>query len=287
MSSPLSAFTAIPNPQMPAFLGAQSFIMMYQAGEGWQYGKRRISALSNEAFNKITPQSLMERQAMELKGAIPIIERSMNNMTRMVPMIIEQYGDFIREAIKAMPAALAAIFQPSNTSFMGTQNLSSLTNVRLSGNRQDQEQLRKDLEKFAADILAQASRIGGQSGASIAAEKARLAAERSAATAQSIAEANRLRIARQRDIALNITQDPTPQLSQQGQVNLAAGRLRLAGQSQIKERLILIRAIAEHGRNITNGQRQGWAATYIQQQRNLMKAAQQKLVNLLSRYRFQ
>ncbi len=103
MSSPLSAFTAIPNPQMPAFLGAQSFIMMYQAGEGWQYGKRRISALSNEDFNQITPQSLMERQAMELKGAIPIIERSMNNMTQMVPMIIQQYGDFIREAIKAMP----------------------------------------------------------------------------------------------------------------------------------------------------------------------------------------
>ncbi len=103
MSSPLSAFTAIPNPQMPAFLGAQSFIMMYQAGEGWQYGKRRISALSNEEFNKLTPQSLMERQAMELKGAIPIIERSMNNMTRMIPMIIGQYGDFIREAIKAMP----------------------------------------------------------------------------------------------------------------------------------------------------------------------------------------
>ncbi len=103
MSSPLSAFTAIPNPQMPAFLGAQSFIMMYQAGEGWQYGKRRISALSNEEFNKLTPQSLMERQAMELKGAIPIIERSMNAMTRMVPMIIEQYGDFIKEAINAMP----------------------------------------------------------------------------------------------------------------------------------------------------------------------------------------
>jgi len=103
MSSPLSAFTAIPNPQMPAFLGAQSFIMMYQAGEGWQYGKRRISALSNDDFNKLTPQSLMERQAMELKGAIPIIENSMRNMNRMIPMIIEQYGDFIRLAIKTMP----------------------------------------------------------------------------------------------------------------------------------------------------------------------------------------
>ncbi len=109
MSLPISGFTAIPNPQMPAFLGAQSFIMMYQAGEGWQYGKRRISALSNEEFNKLTPQSLMERQAMELKGAIPIIEKSMNNMTRMIPMMMAQFGDFTREAIKAIPQALANV----------------------------------------------------------------------------------------------------------------------------------------------------------------------------------
>jgi len=110
MSSPLSAFTAIPNPQMPAFLGAQSLIMMYQAREGWQYGKRRISALSNADFNVLTPQSLMERQAMELKGAIPIIENSMKNMNRMIPMIIEQYGDFIRLAIQTMPQFAQNVF---------------------------------------------------------------------------------------------------------------------------------------------------------------------------------
>ncbi len=104
--SPLSAFTAVPNPQMLAFMGAQSFIMMYQAGEGWQYGKRRISAMSNEEFNKLTPQMVMEKQAVVLRSSLATIERSMNDMTPMIGTIVKQYGDFIREIIAAIPEAL-------------------------------------------------------------------------------------------------------------------------------------------------------------------------------------
>ncbi len=111
MSSPLSAFTAIPNPQMLAFMGAQSFIMMYQAGEGWQYGKRKISAMSNEEFNALTPQIVMEKQAVVLRSALSTIEKSMNDMTPMVGSIIKQYGDFIREIIAAIPETIQNITQ--------------------------------------------------------------------------------------------------------------------------------------------------------------------------------
>ncbi len=104
--SPLSAFTAVPNPQMLAFMGAQSFVMMYQAGEGWQYGKRRISAMSNEEFNKLTPELVMEKQAVVLRDSLATIEKSMNDMTPMIGTIVKQYGDFIREIIKAIPEAL-------------------------------------------------------------------------------------------------------------------------------------------------------------------------------------
>ncbi len=60
MSSPISGFTAIPNPQMLAFMPIQSYLMMYFAGSGWQYGKRKISAMSNEEFNKLTPEQLLQ-----------------------------------------------------------------------------------------------------------------------------------------------------------------------------------------------------------------------------------
>ncbi len=105
MSSPLSAFTAVPNPQMLAFMGTQSFIMMYQAGEGWQYGKRKQSALSNEEFNKQTPLSIMNRQRQELINALPSIQDSMNAMTPLVGKIVEQYGDFAKEILAAAPQA--------------------------------------------------------------------------------------------------------------------------------------------------------------------------------------
>ncbi len=84
-------------------MGAQSFIMMFQAGEGWQYGKRRISAMSNEDFNKLTPERLLQNQAVTLRSSISTIERSMNAMTPMVGTIVAQYGDFVKEIIKVLP----------------------------------------------------------------------------------------------------------------------------------------------------------------------------------------
>ncbi len=113
--SPLSGFTAIPNPQMLAFMGAQSFIMMYQAGEGWQYGKRRISAMSNEEFNVLTPELVLEKQAVVLKNSLATIQDSMNAMTPLVGTIVAQYGDFIREFIKALPQLFQNIGQESET----------------------------------------------------------------------------------------------------------------------------------------------------------------------------
>ncbi len=108
MSLPISGFTAVPNPQMLAFMAAQSFVMMMQAGEGWQFGKRKQSAMTNEEFNKQTPKSIMERQMQELKIAIPTIEKSMNAMTPMIRTIVTQYGDFMAEIVKALPDVFKA-----------------------------------------------------------------------------------------------------------------------------------------------------------------------------------
>ncbi len=77
-------------------MGAQSFIMMYMAGEAWQYGKRKISAMTNEEFNKLSPLQLLKEQQSTLKEAIPSIEQSMKDMTPMVQTITA-------EMIKAIP----------------------------------------------------------------------------------------------------------------------------------------------------------------------------------------
>jgi len=90
-------------------MGAQSFIMMFQAGEGWQYGKRRISAMSNEDFNKLTPLKLLQNQAANLRSSLSTIEKSMNDMTPMIETIIRQYGDFLKEVIRVTPSVTLGV----------------------------------------------------------------------------------------------------------------------------------------------------------------------------------
>ncbi len=54
----LSGFLPIPLAMMIPFMGAQSLVLGKAFGEGFQYGKRKISAMTNEEFNKLTPSDI-------------------------------------------------------------------------------------------------------------------------------------------------------------------------------------------------------------------------------------
>ncbi len=112
MSSPISGFTAIPNPQMLAFMPIQSYLMMYFAGAGWQIGKRKISAIPNPKFNKMSVNELLKGFTADLKESIPTLESSLQDITPLIGVLVEQYGDFVREALRAMPGMLENIFGP-------------------------------------------------------------------------------------------------------------------------------------------------------------------------------
>ncbi len=103
MSSPISGFTAIPNPQMLAFMPIQSYLMMYFAGAGWQIGKRKVSAIPNDEFNKMSAKQLLEGFTADLRSTIPTLERSLNDITPLIRTLIEQYGDFIKIALDVIP----------------------------------------------------------------------------------------------------------------------------------------------------------------------------------------
>ncbi len=131
MSSPISAFTAVPNPQMLAFMATQSFLMMQMAGAGWQYGKRKISAMKNEEFNALTINNLLQKETADVRAAIPTIIQSINDMTPMVGEIVAQYGDFIKEIIKATPQFIQNIYQPTKQPSVETFNPLSILNPLL------------------------------------------------------------------------------------------------------------------------------------------------------------
>ncbi len=115
MSSPISGFTAIPNPIMLSFMGAQSFIMMYMAGEAWQYGKRKISAMTNEEFNKLTPVELLKQQQSTLKEAIPSMNQSMQDMKPMIQTVAKEMVAALPEIAKGLGAGVSEIINPTAT----------------------------------------------------------------------------------------------------------------------------------------------------------------------------
>jgi len=92
-----------------AFMGAQSAVMMKMAGENWQYGKRRISAMSNEDFNAMTPVKLYKIETEELRAIIPDIEESLRSMTPLTATIVTEMINTFKVGAQATAAYLQDI----------------------------------------------------------------------------------------------------------------------------------------------------------------------------------
>ncbi len=95
----LSGFLPIPLAMMIPFMGAQSLVLGKQFGEGFQYGKRKISAMTNEEFNKITPAKLAQNNAEELKQMIPSMQASITDMRSFQSFIVRE----LIETVKQLP----------------------------------------------------------------------------------------------------------------------------------------------------------------------------------------
>ncbi len=89
-----------------AFMGSQSAVMMKMAGEQWQYGKRRISAMTNEEFNKLTPLKLFEIETSELRSMIPLMQESMRDMNKLTPIIVTEMVQMFKDLVNGLFQAL-------------------------------------------------------------------------------------------------------------------------------------------------------------------------------------
>ncbi len=296
MSSPISGFTAIPNPQMLAFMPIQSYLMMYFAGAGWQIGKRKVSAIPNDKFNPMSAKDLLEGFTADLKDSIPVLERSLQDITPLIKILIEQYGDFIKEAIAATPQAILNIFGGGDTTFQGSRQVIQKgpttgapkgTQFGALGYAQQQlmQQYILEQQKLAASqqnirteeqyrFERRPSTISGLTvleAQAQAREKERLR----------LLELERLRVARANlsTQTRGIISSPAPQVR--------AGIVqRAAGQSQKLERVRLINIIAQAGKDLKNAMTQGGDTRLIQRFSRTLAEHQQQLVNLLARYRF-
>ncbi len=153
MSSPLSAFTAVPNPIMLSFMGAQSFIMMYMAGEAWQYGKRKISAMTNAEFNELTPLELLKQQQSTLKEAIPSMQASMKDMQPLVKTIAAEMLKAIPEIIKGLGQGAQELINPT----AGIGPHANIVNVRYAPQIQQEKSRGLEHNPLGIEIASQES----------------------------------------------------------------------------------------------------------------------------------
>ncbi len=102
MVLPISGFLPVPLPMMIPFMGAQSMVIGKAFGEGFQYGKRKISAMPNEEFNKLTFESMMSNFRTELKNSIPTMNASLKDMQPMVEVVVREFFNYISLVTKTV-----------------------------------------------------------------------------------------------------------------------------------------------------------------------------------------
>ncbi len=103
MVLPVSGFLPVPLPMMIPFMGAQSLVIGKMFGEGFQYGKRKISAMPNEEFNKLTFEAMMSNARDEMQASIPTMIQAMQDMKPMVAAVIHEFTNYLSLVIQAAP----------------------------------------------------------------------------------------------------------------------------------------------------------------------------------------
>ncbi len=267
MSLPISGFTAVPNPMMLSFLATQGFAIMYYGGAGWQFGKRKVSGMSNEEVNKMSPNDFLMKLHSETKTMVPTMAQGMQDMTPLVKTTLVLFGQYIREAIKAFPKVVQAIVGGDGGEFSNIPTTSGT-----GGN------LPPTMASFLHYFATLSKATQGQVLAE--AELPSLPKQDFSPTKQDLIDEAMLKA------KLKALQTPEikPQLSIAEQESLKLGKKKKAGQSQIMAKIAIPIEISKWKKLYITAVANGSSAApkYLAN----MAAAQQNLINLLARYSF-
>lgn len=108
-------FAPFPLALMIPFMAGQSLAMGEAFGKGFQYGKRKISSMSNEEFNKLNFQELSESIATDYRVMIPSIVKSIEASDVLQSKVFDALG----QLIKSLPTEIAN-FLTSGSGAQGT-----------------------------------------------------------------------------------------------------------------------------------------------------------------------
>ncbi len=97
-------FAPLPLALMIPFMAFQSMAMGEAFGKSYQYGKRKISSMSNEDFNKLTAAGLASEIMTDYNTQIPAVTTAVRNSSKFQSEIIQELGDIVRN----LPADIIA-----------------------------------------------------------------------------------------------------------------------------------------------------------------------------------
>ncbi len=151
-------FAPFPLALMVPFMAGQSLAMGEAFGKGFQYGKRKISSMSNEEFNKLDFRELSESLATDYRVMIPSLTKSIENSQVLQQSVFKALGQIITSIPENAKEFLQGIYaditgEQTTTSLTSASALGALgsttTNVRLGSSRD----LEKERKQTTRDLL--------------------------------------------------------------------------------------------------------------------------------------
>ncbi len=116
-------------------MAGQSFAMGEAFGKGFQYGKRRISAMTNEQFNAMSAKDHFEETTADISAMIPSMKSQMNNFstlqTDIIKTLIEQLKDAGIQIGEAVASGAGEVFAegPAGGTAVAQSSLDNLRSI--------------------------------------------------------------------------------------------------------------------------------------------------------------
>ncbi len=83
-------------------MAGQSMIMGEAFGKGYQYGKRKISSLTNEEFNAMTPDSLGKELVTDYNAIIPSLSKAVKQSSDFQQVVIQELLNLPKDLLNSI-----------------------------------------------------------------------------------------------------------------------------------------------------------------------------------------
>jgi len=125
---PIGFFAPLPLAIMIPFMAAQSFAMGHAFGTSFQYGKRKISSMTNEEFNALSATDLHGNLQADIRAMIPNMNQSFKTMEQFQIDIINSMVNTLRLAGQQFFEWITTgkVTETTQTSFEGSESASDV-----------------------------------------------------------------------------------------------------------------------------------------------------------------